>query len=65
MEYFAEGSEAYFGTNDFYPFTRAELKQHDPEGFRLLEALWNDPGKGKDEQDQDQEQDEEKKQEEK
>ena len=39
-EYFAEASEAYFGTNDFYPFVRAELKKHDPEMFRLLEKLW-------------------------
>ena len=41
MEYFAEASEAYFGTNDFYPFVRAELKRHDPEMFRLLEKLWH------------------------
>ena len=40
MEYFAESSEAYFGTNDFYPFVRAELKAHDPEMFKLLEKLW-------------------------
>lgn len=40
-EYFAEASEAYFGTNDFYPFVRAELKKHDPEMFRLLEKLWH------------------------
>jgi len=40
QEYFAEGSEAYFGTNDFYPFVRAELRQHDPGLFRLLEELW-------------------------
>ena len=40
-EYFAEASEAFFGTNDFYPFTRAELKRHDPEMFQLLEELWN------------------------
>jgi hypothetical protein len=39
-EYFAETSEAYFGTNDFYPFVRAELKQHDPRGFALMEKLW-------------------------
>jgi hypothetical protein len=39
-EYFAEASEAYFGTNDFYPFVRTELKKHDPEMFRLLEKLW-------------------------
>jgi len=43
MEYFAEGSEAYFGTNDFYPFTNAELKQHDPELYRLLETVWENP----------------------
>jgi hypothetical protein len=40
-EYFAEASEAYFGTNDFYPFERAELKKHDPEMLRLLEKLWH------------------------
>ena len=39
-EYFAEGTEAYFSRNDFFPFTRAELKQHDPEMFTLLEKLW-------------------------
>lgn len=41
MEYFAEGSEAYFGTNDFYPFVSAELKRHDPRLFQLLNELWN------------------------
>lgn len=40
QEYFAEGTEAYFGTNDFYPFVRAELKLHDPRLFHLLEDLW-------------------------
>ena len=40
-EYFAEGTEAFFGTNDFYPFTRAELKQHDPRLFELLQEAWN------------------------
>lgn len=39
-EYFAEATEAFFGTNDFYPFTRAELKQHDPEIFGILEEVW-------------------------
>jgi Mlc titration factor MtfA (ptsG expression regulator) len=39
-EYFAESSEAYFGRNDFYPFTRAELKEHDPQMYDLLERLW-------------------------
>jgi hypothetical protein len=40
QEYFAECTEAYFSRNDFFPFTRAELKQHDPEMFVLLEKLW-------------------------
>ncbi len=43
LEYFAESTEAYFGTNDFYPFVRAELKQHDPNMHDLLETLWNTP----------------------
>jgi hypothetical protein len=42
MEYFAELTEAYFGTNDFFPFNRAELKQHDPQGFKLMERVWGD-----------------------
>ncbi len=43
QEYFAESTEACFSRNDFFPFTRAELKQHDPEMFALLEKLWNEP----------------------
>ena len=39
-EYFAETTEAYFGVNDFYPFVRAELKEHDPAGFALMEGIW-------------------------
>lgn len=39
-EYFAESTEAYFGVNDFYPFVRAELKEHDPRMFALLEKIW-------------------------
>jgi hypothetical protein len=39
-EYFAESSEAYFSRNDFYPFTRTELKEHDPQMYELLERLW-------------------------
>ena len=39
-EYFAESTEAYFGVNDFYPFVRAELKQHDPRMFATLEKIW-------------------------
>lgn len=40
MEYFAEGTEAYFYRNDFYPFVRAELKRHDPVLHDLLEEIW-------------------------
>jgi hypothetical protein len=39
-EYFAEATEAYFGTNDFFPFVRAELQRHDPGAFDLMEKLW-------------------------
>jgi hypothetical protein len=41
MEYFAESTEAYFVRNDFFPFTREELQQHDPVMASLLEKLWN------------------------
>ena len=39
-EYFAECTEALFAKNDFYPFTREELRKHDPEMFELLSQLW-------------------------
>lgn len=41
-EFFAEASEAFFGTNDFYPFVRPELRQHDAATFALLRRLWRD-----------------------
>ena len=40
MEYFAETTEAFFSRNDFFPFTRVELKNHDPEMEQLLGKLW-------------------------
>jgi hypothetical protein len=40
MEYFAEATEAYFGTNDFYPFVNAELRHHDPRLYELLGEVW-------------------------
>ena len=43
QEYFAEGTEAFFSRNDFFPFTREELKKHDPEVFDLLQRLWGLP----------------------
>ena len=39
-EYFSENTEAYFGTNDIYPFVRAELKRHDPNMYEVLEEVW-------------------------
>jgi len=42
MEYFAESSEAYFSTNDFFPFHRAQLAEHDPDMFSLLKTLWGE-----------------------
>lgn len=39
-EYFAELSEAYLALNDFEPYTRAQLKALDPEGFAMVERLW-------------------------
>lgn len=43
-EYFAESTEAFFGRNDFFPFTRDELRRHDVEMYRLLVRLWRIPG---------------------
>lgn len=42
MEFFAEASESYFGTNDFYPFVRAELRDFDPETYSVVERLWKE-----------------------
>ncbi len=39
-EYFAEGTEAFFYRNDFYPFVRAELKEHDPTLHDVLIKVW-------------------------
>jgi len=39
-EYFAESTEAYFYRNDFYPFVRAELKEHDPRMHDIMEKFW-------------------------
>ena len=44
-EYFAEGTEAFFYRNDFYPFVRAELEQHDPALFAVLAKVWGEPGR--------------------
>lgn len=39
-EYFAEVTEAFFGKNDFYPFTLDELKKHDPGIVPVLREKW-------------------------
>jgi hypothetical protein len=45
MEYFAETTEAYFGSNDFFPFVRGELQVADPEGYALMVKVWGTPVK--------------------
>jgi len=39
-EFFAEMTEAYFGTNDFVPFVHGQLKHEEPEIFALLREIW-------------------------
>lgn len=39
-EFFAEMTESYFGSNDFYPFVTGQLKQDEPEIFRLFTEIW-------------------------
>ena len=39
-EFFAEMTESYFGSNDFYPFVTGELKKAEPETFALLTEIW-------------------------
>ena len=42
-EFFAELSEAYFGINGFFPFTRDDLKAFDPESYRVIATAWERP----------------------
>ncbi|MBV8879304.1 MAG: metallopeptidase [Planctomycetaceae bacterium] len=46
MEFFAEMTESYFGSNDFFPFNRAELKESEPAIYALMQELW-EPAKKK------------------
>ncbi len=41
-EFFAEMTEAYFGSNDFFPFNRAELKQSEPAIYELMKFVWEE-----------------------
>ena len=43
QEYFAELTEAYFSTNDFYPFVRPEIQEFDQAGFKMLKKVWGKP----------------------
>ena len=43
QEYFAELTEAFLGQNDFYPFVRAEVMQHDPRMYETLKKVWEMP----------------------
>ena len=45
-----KATEAFFGTNDFYPFVRAELEQHDPHFYQLVARLWGVPSREADEE---------------
>ena len=40
QEYFAELTEAFYGKNDYFPFTRFDLKSFDPTGFQALQGIW-------------------------
>ncbi len=42
-EFFAEMTESYFGSNDFFPFNRAELKESEPEIYELMAHVWDAP----------------------
>jgi len=41
-EFFAEMTEAFFGSNDFQPFNRAELRTTEPAICDLLESVWRE-----------------------
>ena len=40
QEFFAEMTECFFGTNDYYPFVRGELMTYDPAAYDLVRKLW-------------------------
>jgi hypothetical protein len=44
-EFFAEMTEAFFGVNDFFPFNRAELRDAEPEIYRVLRDVWEGPSR--------------------
>ncbi len=40
QEFFAEMSEAWWGTNDFFPFVRSEILESFPEVAQLMRSTW-------------------------
>ena len=40
QEFFAESTEAYFGHNDFFPYTNEQLKSYDLDTWTLIGKLW-------------------------
>ena len=47
MVWLAETTEALYGTNDFHPYVRSELRELDPEGAALVQKLWREPIPGR------------------
>jgi hypothetical protein len=43
QEFFAEMSEAWWWTNDIFPFVRGEILDEFPEVVRLMESCWQAP----------------------
>jgi hypothetical protein len=46
-EFFAEMTESYFGTNDFFPFNYGELKEAEPETHKLMQEIWGQNPSGR------------------
>lgn len=40
LEYFAELSCMYFVGCNYYPFNRQQLKSYDPDGYAVIEQMW-------------------------
>lgn len=40
MEFFAELSEAFWGRNDYFTFTRADLAAFDPDAYAMVREAW-------------------------
>jgi hypothetical protein len=43
QEFFAELGEAYFGENDYFPFTREQLREYDADSFKVIVEAWDRP----------------------